>query len=309
MKKWIAMCLAGAMTIATCGLAACGENGGGSGTFPGNPETFVSEKIETDEQWDKAMRDTFTYLFDFEGEEDPTITYEEFPYWHTYAYDTFDDDLKLAQDRNFKADLFLDGTVSEEEYERWNCSFVYDMGKYHSSYEYAGEYYEENSLQKSATKFEEYLKYSEMGELLHVGKLTVDEGTDEHEDPLNVWSSDLHVGSTECLEVIAPFFNYSHFGLLKEQGAPYFEEHSSILEYAKYDEKRGGYVITDKELSEQMEDGFFSAEDGMTYIFKFKDGMLVAAWMEWADEAITMKAGFTITYGGQKVTFPNNLPW
>ncbi len=315
MKKTIALCLAGAMGLAACGLAACGESGGGSGATPADPEAVVSDKIETDEQWDKAMRDTFTYLFDFEGEDDAAKTYEQFPYWHPEG--RFDQqyhrDLKLAQDRNFKVDYFMDVTYPEElGYNELNCSFTYDMGRYYSLYGQVDEEYDE----KIVVKFEEYMKYGEAGELMCVGKITEDEGPYTQGDPLNVWSNQLHYHSVGVLNSIPSFFDYSHFGLLKEHGETYFEEHPSVLEFAKYDEEQGGYVITDKELLSNVNGGNLGALGGLgsadeaTVTFKFKDGMLVAAWMELTDERTgVVKEGFSITYGGQSVTFPSDLPW
>lgn len=318
MKKIIALCMAGAMGLAVCGLSACGESGG-TETDPADPEIIVSDKIGTDEQWDKAMRDTFTYVFDFDGEDDPTETYAEFPYWHPNDDDdivetegAFSSDLKLAQDRNFKVDFFYNITPTEGEgYQRQNCSFAFDMGKYHSFYEDVGEFPdedEEGSVQKVATKFEEYLKYSKQGILLHVGKLTESKGSDAGEDPLKVWSNDLGLDSTVAIALMVPFFNYSHFGLLKEQGDPFFEEHTSVLEFAKYDEEQKGYVFTDRELLEKVNKEF-AAVDETTFTLKFKDGKLIAAWCEQIDGNIVWKTGFTLTFGGQNVTFPNGLPW
>ena len=325
MKKTIALCLAGAMGLSVCGLAAC-DKFGAAKTDPVDPETIASDKIETDEQWDKAMRDTFTYLFDFEGEDDATKMFAEFPYWHPTVgtgLDAFDHDLKLAQDKNFEVNIFMDVTATGERsgYERWNCSTAYDMGKYHSVYEYAGEVTDADnggSPEKAMLKFEEYMKYNESGKLLSVCKITEHEGegVDLEGDPLNVWSNELHTSSIGDLTTIEFFFNFSHLGVLKDLGDTYFEEHSSIFEFAKYDEEKKGYVITDKDLlahyadKEQLtHDGAFGTEGETTYTFKFKDGKLVSAWIEEDYGEMVLKQGFTITYGGQKVTFPDELPW
>lgn len=298
------------MGLAACGLAACDKIGGGTGTSAVDPEAIVSDKFEADEQWDKAMWDTFTYLFDFEGEDDPTKTYEEFPYWHPnvrYGIDAFDHDLKLAQDQNFKVDLFFDATVKEGGYERWNNSTAYDMGKYYSVYDYATEYYDgsESSMMKQAMKGEDYMRYSEEGKIKQVTRFTMAEGMSP-ETPLNVWSNHSSMSSIGNLSAwISPWFDLSHFGLLKDKGISYFENHPSILEFAKYDEEKGAYVIKDKNFS----DNGLETIEGTTYTFKFKDGMLVAVWFEQTVETMTTKRGITITYGGQNVTFPNDLPW
>lgn len=303
MKKFVTIGLSAIFGLACLGAAACGENGGGDGASFDHV-ALVSDKIETDEEWDRAMRDTLTALTDFEGEDDPTKTYDG--WWYPGNDPIYD-----YAAGNYKVEIYYTGFSAGVEAGFGSYRYIVDGNKMYCTAE-------ENERGESV-QVECYMEFAENGEKKSVGKQTANGTAGEWEADTRLGRRALNALNDFVLRVVelshvnmwwekfpvGNIFSSTIYGM--ETGE---KDYRSILEVMTYDEEKGGYTVADSAILNyflcgngiggEMKFAEESAAKGCT--FKFKDGKLAAVLVGDTDY-------IKITYGGQKVEFPNGLPW
>lgn len=310
MKKFVAIGLSAVLGLACLGVAACGGNGEEI-----DPVTFVSDRISSDEDWDRAMWNTLVSL-GFASDDDAAKTYPEEPYWRPRDVGDF------SQGRNYKVTYWI-----EQGGQQSVMQYVADNGKYYAHVE--GD--TPGGIWPHMVG-EAYGRYDEQGEWHNVERYGQD-GLDGAE-----WGKHSDLLERSTLRILIPILDLSHLSAypsaeqINDITGPYYMAYNpfhyydaeqiaagaaggpiyyqSVFEFAKYDEEKGGYVISpilsgDEHLDYEILN-YFSPVIGS--VLKFKDGKLVAV-TNWHPDEEDPVFDLAITYGGQKVEFPSDLPW